>query len=204
MIRLLVTGFGPFPGAPVNPTEQLMRRLEAERPSFDAPVALAIEILPTEYAGLPATLDRFGRAHAPDIAVHFGLAASAEAIRLESLARNVVAAGRADAAGFCPTDATICPGGADHPSTLPLDAIAAALTRAGIAHEPSDDCGAYLCNAIFYHAVGGLVPSYRPRMAGFVHVPHHDVLSLDALERAARIILSTTVEAFVAERAAHA
>jgi len=30
--KLLVTGFGPFPGAPENPTEVLMRSLAAEPP----------------------------------------------------------------------------------------------------------------------------------------------------------------------------
>jgi pyroglutamyl-peptidase len=199
LIRLLVTGFGPFPGAPLNPTEALVCRLDADPPALGDDVALAIEVVPTEYGKLAPTLDRFGREVTPDIAIHFGLAGMAVVLRLEGRARNAIAAGRPDAVGFCPTDATIVSGGADHASTLPLERIAAALTAAGIESVPSDDCGDYLCNAIFYHAVSGIVPSYRPAMAGFVHVPPSDILSPDDLDRAARIILSATVAAYRAQ-----
>lgn len=200
MIRLLVTGFGPFPGAPANPTEALMHRLAASPPALGDDVEATIEIVPTAYGALAPTLERLGREIAPDIAVHFGLAGMAVALRLEARARNAVAPGRPDAAGFCPAQATIIRDGADHASTLPLEAIATALAAAGIDSVRSEDCGDYLCNAIFYHAVGGLVPGYRPAMAGFVHVPPADILPPDELERAARVILATTVDAYRAQR----
>ena len=35
-LRILVTGFGPFPGAPFNPTEPLVKRLtQLRRPALD-------------------------------------------------------------------------------------------------------------------------------------------------------------------------
>ena len=35
-LRILITGFGPFPGAPFNPTEPLVKRLtQLRRPALD-------------------------------------------------------------------------------------------------------------------------------------------------------------------------
>ncbi|MES1149796.1 MAG: pyroglutamyl-peptidase I, partial [Bradyrhizobium guangdongense] len=35
-LRILLTGFGPFPGAPYNPTQPLVARLSRlRRPAFD-------------------------------------------------------------------------------------------------------------------------------------------------------------------------
>ena len=35
-LRVLITGFGPFPGAPHNPTMPLVKRLvQLRRPAFD-------------------------------------------------------------------------------------------------------------------------------------------------------------------------
>jgi pyroglutamyl-peptidase len=45
-LRILVTGFGPFPGAPYNPTQPLVARLtRLRRPAF-ADVELSSHIFP--------------------------------------------------------------------------------------------------------------------------------------------------------------
>src|SRR5579871_5258259 len=58
-LRVLITGFGPFPGAPFNPTMPLVDRLlELRRPALDD-VALSGHIFHVTYQ----TVDQIGRAH---------------------------------------------------------------------------------------------------------------------------------------------
>lgn len=169
--RLLVTGFNAFPGAPVNPTEALVADLLADRASIERRCTLHAEVLDVDYRALPTRLAAIAADFRADIAVHFGLAASARGFRLERLARNCTSLALADNSGWRPTVATICDGVETHDSTLPLDVIHDRLVDAGLPVEWSDSAGDYLCNYLFYHARAGLVSGYEPAMAGFVHVP---------------------------------
>jgi pyroglutamyl-peptidase len=169
--RLLVTGFEPCPGAPVNPTEWLVRELKRNPPAGDGIAAFRAEVLPVDYAKVGPVLSEIGRMFRPDIAIHFGLAAECSGFRLERVARNSFAGARADNAGALPKPAAICEGPETLASNLPLSAIHDALAAAGLPVEWSDDAGAYLCNMVFTlsraHACKGFVPA----ISGFVHVP---------------------------------
>jgi pyroglutamyl-peptidase len=167
--RILITGFSVFPGAPVNPTEKLIAALRDDPAAL--PGNIRLETLPVEYAAVPGLLDTFGREFAPDIAIHFGLSASATGFTLERLARNGIAASRADNSGAQPGSACIVDGAGDFPSTLPLDAIAADLNDAGLPVAWSDDAGGYLCNYLFYLSRSPDFAGFAPAMSGFVHVP---------------------------------
>src|SRR5687767_3213456 len=71
--KLLVTGFGPFPGAPENPTDPLVRALaQAPAERFRATAFRAV-VLPTEYRRSWSILSRLYAGYAPDVVVHFGL-----------------------------------------------------------------------------------------------------------------------------------
>jgi pyroglutamyl-peptidase len=199
VIRLLVTGFGPFPHAPVNPTEALMHGLARTPQGFGEDVALTTAVIPTVYASLPEELAWMAATARPDIAVHFGLAARATGFRLEARARNHRNIRRIDAAGGLPSSDEIAPGETDRFSTLPLDAIETALRQAGLPVQRSEDCGDYLCNATFFHAMAHLVPDLRPPIAGFVHVPMPGPdakLTEGTLEAGARLILAESVAAY--------
>jgi len=169
--RLLVTGFTPFPGAAVNPTEALVAALPRALSRAGVACDLATAILPVDWRALPARLEALGRSHRPDLAVHFGLDADASGFRLERRALNRVAPLRPDNRGHCPTSDRLGAGPDEVASGLPLAAIAAALQEAGLPVEWSDDAGAYLCNAAFWFACSGTLAAYRPRRAGFIHVP---------------------------------
>jgi pyroglutamyl-peptidase len=199
--RILVTGFTPFPGAPVNPTERLIQSLRAHPQWLEKLGEIALEVLPVEYASVPALLEAAGRDFAPDIAVHFGLSARASGFTLERLARNANAVARVDNAGALPPPA-IFDGEADLPSTLPLEAMAAALEGQGLPVAWSDDAGGYLCNYTFYLACSPRFAGYSPAMAGFIHVPplvdadpgHPHAMSVETLAAGARVILETCAQ----------
>ncbi|MVA99271.1 pyroglutamyl-peptidase I [Nitratireductor sp. CAU 1489] len=169
--RILVTGFGPFPGAPVNPTEALVADLADAPPRFDIPCALRMAVLDVDYATIATQLSAIGNDFSPDIAIHFGLAAECRGFRLERVARNSHAGARPDRAGGLPASERICAGPPTLSSSLPLDAIAKALGEHDLPVEWSDDAGGYLCNTVFTLSRAGACNGLDPAMSGFVHVP---------------------------------
>lgn len=204
--RMLVTGFGPFPGAPENPTEALIDHLQARPPVIAADVRLCV--LPVDYGAIDAVLAAEASACEPDIAVHFGLAQGAAGFRLEDVARNEIAAGRPDAGGCQPEKTVIGDGPAEIVSGLPLDLIERRLRDASLPVERSRNAGGYLCNYVFYQSCGARLTDLAPAMAGFVHVPWTDTLrdrhapeapaiSFGELTAGAEIVLAACVEVFL-------
>ncbi|MDP3895090.1 MAG: pyroglutamyl-peptidase I [Mesorhizobium sp.] len=193
-VRLLVTGFSAFPGAPVNPSEVLVERLRRDAPGFDG-VDLVTRVLPVAYQSMPGLLGALGGEARPDIAIHFGLAETAKGFRLERIARNRSSLRAADAAGFVPRTPAIAVGGPRAArSSLPLDAIAERLRGLGLPVQTSDNAGAYLCNYLFYQSCTGGVDGFRPAMSGFVHVPFLDTQLASIPPRRASRLASLTEE----------
>jgi pyroglutamyl-peptidase len=165
---ILVTGFGPFPGAPVNPTEGLVRTLARMRaPRRD----IVTHVFRTSYAAvdeeLPALLGR----HRPDALLMFGLAAATPRLRIETWARNSVSP-LADAAGAIPGLRLIAPGRSPALALpTPARALLAAARRARVDAAISEDAGDYLCNYLCWRAASAARRPGRPRLAGFIHVP---------------------------------
>lgn len=167
---VLITGFGPFPGVPVNATMRLLPELahSAERRYPD--VHFAAETLPTEWAAAPRLLDRLLADLEPDFAVHFGVSSRARGFEVERRARNLCSV-QPDAAGVLPLSTNLNSGGPEHlAASLPVQHIVTRLRRLGIPAFESRDAGTYLCNATLYHslACGRATPRRR---IGFVHVP---------------------------------
>lgn len=89
-LRILVTGFGPFPGAPFNPTMPLVKRLTGlRRPAFDN-FALTGHIFDVTYAAVDRELPELIARHRPQALLMFGLAGRTSHLRIESRARNAV------------------------------------------------------------------------------------------------------------------
>lgn len=190
-ISVLVTGFGAFPGAPVNPTQELIGLLAGHEDAF-AGAKLHLRVLPVEYDKVGGLLEKFGHEVTPDIAIHFGLAANARGFRLESTARNHSSMERADAGAGKPRSTQICKGPKTLRSTLPLGAIAGALKTKSLPVTRSAHAGAYLCNHLFYLSRSGSIAGYAPRMAGFIHLPYLDdqLAALPASQRAGLFTLT--------------
>ncbi len=171
--RVLVTGFEPFPGAPVNPTEWLVGSLKDDPPAglLEHVEAFRAEVLPVDYAAVGPRLSELGRECAPDIAIHFGLADECSGFRLERLARNRFAADRPDNSGAMRDAGQVCAGPETLESGLPLQAIHDRLAEMKLPVEWSDDAGGYLCNTVFMLSRAKACAGFAPAMSGFVHVP---------------------------------
>jgi pyroglutamyl-peptidase len=170
MPTLLITGFGPFPGAPFNPTDKLVRQLARRRRPAFANVKLVGHVFTTSYAAVDRDLPKLIAAHRPDALLMFGLHGRAKAIRIETRARNALAL-LPDVNGKVLRRSVI---DGDGPNARTMPAPARRLLRAAqAAHLParlSRDAGRYLCNYLCWRAAEAVTAS-GPRLAAFVHVP---------------------------------
>src|ERR1043165_5975807 len=89
-LRILITGFGPCPGAPYNPTMPLVKRLcRLRRPAF-SDVELSGHIFPVTYAAVDRELPQLLGQRRPHALLMFGLASRTRHLRIETRARNAV------------------------------------------------------------------------------------------------------------------
>lgn len=91
MTTILVTGFGPFPGAPFNPTGPLVAQLARLRRPRLAGVTVVGHVFATSYAAVDHELPLMIARHKPDALLMFGLATRARTLRIETRARNTLA-----------------------------------------------------------------------------------------------------------------
>lgn len=176
-VRVLATGFGPFPGMPINPSAVLVQRLLRLTPDNSGQggtgglgrVRLAIATVPTEWDRIEPSLRQLYAAHQPDYVFHFGVSRRATGIRIETRARNAMA-DIPDQAGLLPRRPIIA---RDMPATLatqlPVARLSAFLHRHGHRAEVSRDCGLYICNALYFHALR--LTRHRATQVGFFHIP---------------------------------
>ena len=170
MTTILVTGFGPFPGSPFNPTTPLVQRLARLRRPALADVAVVPHIFATSYAAVDRELPRLIAKHRPDALLMFGLAPRARWLRVEMRARNTLAL-LPDAGGAAPRTRAIAKG---EPAALimpiPARRLLAAARAARVPVALSRDAGRYLCNYLCWQAA--FAAQKGPRITAFVHVPN--------------------------------
>jgi pyroglutamyl-peptidase len=170
-LTILVTGFGPFPGAPFNPTSLLAQRVaHARRPAL-SDVKIVTHVFPTGYAAVDRELPALIAKHKPDALLMFGLAPRARELRVETRARNALAL-LPDAGGASLERRTIAVG---MPESMRLRTPARPLLAALRGLQPratlSRDAGRYLCNYLCWRAAEMVSTGVGPRLVTFIHVP---------------------------------
>ena len=171
---VLVTGFGPFPGAPVNASSELAHALARVATGSLPGYRVEAATLPTEWQSGPRALAALLDKHDPIVAVHFGVSRRAKGFVIEQRAVNATGA-VCDAVNALPLDPCVTPDGPDTlAATLPTAMIIARLRGLGLPVQASRDAGTYLCNAVLYNS---LADARRPSdgrtnsRRGFVHLP---------------------------------
>ena len=170
-LRILVTGFGPFPGAPYNPTQPLVARLQRlRRPAF-GDVELSGHIFPVTYSAVDRELPELLAEYRPQALLMFGLASRTPYVRIETRARNAITTLRPDADHTWVRKGSIA-GGADAMMFGPHTArLLRAAVGSGVDARASRDAGSYLCNYLSWRAIEATCGDSGPRLAAFVHVP---------------------------------
>jgi pyroglutamyl-peptidase len=170
-LRILITGFGPFPGAPFNPTQPLVARLlRLQRPALGE-VELSGHIFPVTYKAVDRDLPDLLAQRRPHALLMFGLATRTSFVRIETRARNAVTTLWPDAEHATIRKGSIA-GGADAMMFGPHTAmLLRAALGTGIDARESRDAGSYLCNYLSWRAIEATCSDGGPRLAAFVHVP---------------------------------
>lgn len=168
-MRVVIAGFGPFPGAPSNPSGVLAQKLtRRQRPAF-AGLARRAHVFATSYAEVDRDLPKLF-ADKPEIVLLFGLAARRRHICIESRARNAVSALFPDARRHRPTDPVIAPGGPEaRYGRAPVQRLLGAIRPTKVAARGSRDAGRYLCNYVYWRALERA--NGRGPLVAFVHIP---------------------------------
>jgi pyroglutamyl-peptidase len=167
-MRVLVTGFGPFPGAPFNPSALLVKALARRRRPALAGIELTTHVFATSYAAVDRDLPKL-LAEKPDVVLLFGLAGRRSHLCVETRARNAVTLLFPDADRRKPQQSVIAPG---EPSSLKGNAPFVWLLSAARGCFPSRlsrDAGRYLCNYVYWQALRS-TQNGQP-LVQFVHIP---------------------------------
>jgi pyroglutamyl-peptidase len=200
-MNILLTGFGPFPGAPVNPTELLVTKLARSRHLALRGVRRTSHVFRTSYDAVDRELAPLLARTKPDVLIMFGLAGRTRHIRIETRARNATSRVLPDATGHRPRTGTIAPGAAAALALrIPAQRLVKAARSAGVKAALSRDAGRYLCNYLCWRATEAAARPNGPKVAAFVHVPkvrgkgaRRAPLTFDQLLRAGEAIVLAAI-----------
>lgn len=199
--NVLLTGFQPFGGDKVNPSELVVKSMEGR---LIAGRSIVTRVLPVETRTLRARLEEDIARSRPEFIILTGQAAGRTAVSLERVAINLLHFDQADNVGVKKNNDPIQKGGPEAVlSTLPLDKIVETWHENGIPASVSNSAGTFVCNQALYEALT-LVASHAPPIpVGFVHLPflpvqaigrgseHVPSMSLEVMKRAIEILLET-------------
>ncbi|RZF21739.1 pyroglutamyl-peptidase I [Halobacteriovorax vibrionivorans] len=185
--KILITGFEPFDGGEINPSEILVEKFDSEIPGFE----IHKLILPVVFKKSLAILKKEAFFLNPDFIICLGLNAKVSEINLEAIAHNLDDARTDDNEGNRPQEEVIFEDGPETlDSTLPLKEMEDAILEAQIPVAISRDCGRFVCNHVFY-GIRRIIDMKKMRAkAGFVHLPPFEKLNVAQQSRALEVMLS--------------
>ncbi|HAF96760.1 pyroglutamyl-peptidase I [Paenibacillus lactis] len=206
MKKILISGFEPFGGSAINPTERLINDIKNE--SF-ADAEIRTVLLPVHYDECAELLLKEVRTFEPDAVIACGVAGGRTAVTPERIAINTKDVPPesviADNRGARPQDEPIDPEGPDGLfATLPIRAMVNRMKEAGIPAAVSNTAGTYICNNTMYAVLNEIRKRQLPILAGFVHFPASTEMALekpglptlshDTMLRALKVIVRTTID----------
>ncbi len=168
---ILVTGFGPFPGVEVNPTQILAERLNQEQFQGLSVVSIVLDVSFDRAA--KQLLEALSNGW-PRFVVHFGVATSSDRILVESQGVNCKSSDIPD------VDEQQFESGLVNDS-YPLNSIlrtsiltenlARSLNENGYPALYSENAGRYVCNATYFNSLAYVAESKSTTASLFIHTP---------------------------------
>lgn len=166
-MRILLTGFEPFGGYSVNPSQLLVEELASSDPGLE----IYTWVLPVKGKRVGEELKDALEEFKPQLVLSFDLAYNRPAISLERVAINLLDFSIPDNEGWKPEETPIvAEGPLAYFSGLPLKELQQVLREEGIPCEISNTAGTYVCNQIFY-LLAHYSRNWRDFKGGFIHLP---------------------------------
>ncbi len=167
-MKLLLTGFDPFGGEPINPAWEAVK-LVADKVGDVEVVKLEV---PTVFN---KSIDKVAKAIdevKPDAVLCIGQAGGRYDLTPERVAININDARIPDNEGNQPLDGPIFEDGETaYFTTLPIKAMVDEIRKAGVPASVSNTAGTYVCNHLMYGVLYTLAKKYPGVRGGFMHVP---------------------------------
>ncbi len=169
---ILLTGFGPFPGVPVNASWAVVQELAPAASRAFPGYHVHHEMLSTEWHGGTQRVIELLDGLKPNLALHFGVSSRATGFVVEARGYNERST-VTDACGHTPERAGCLIADGPHQLTarLPLNLIVHRLRGRGLPVELSRNAGRYLCNAALYHSLDTVRRRAWNIRSGFIHLP---------------------------------
>ncbi|MGL4561471.1 MAG: pyroglutamyl-peptidase I [Brevinema sp.] len=169
-MKILVTGFDPFGGEPINPAWEAVQKL----PSIINNISIVTAQIPTIFNESIDVLLTHINTHNPDIVLCTGQAGGRFDLSIERVGININDARIPDNKGNQPLDQKIYEDGENaYFTTLPIKKMVQALKDQGIPSSVSYTAGTFVCNHIFYSLLYHInKKNISVKAGGFVHVPY--------------------------------
>ncbi len=168
-MKILVTGFEPFAGSDVNPSERAATALTST-PIVGAEVEIAL--LPCVDGACERVLLDAVRQHTPDITIALGEHGRETGLGFERFALNLRDYRIPDNAGATVTDQPVIRGApAGYFTKLPVHTLVERARRAGVPSRVSRDAGTFLCNQAYFALLHARAIGDIGCDGIFVHVP---------------------------------
>jgi pyroglutamyl-peptidase len=162
-MKILISGFEPFHKAKANPTQEIVRLIDAEKIS-----GVSTVVLPVEFGRSWEVLSKKINEVKPDVVIALGQAEGRSQITPEKIAVNLDDARIPDNAGAQPINQKTIAEGADGLfTTLPVENIVSLLKSKDIPAAISMTAGTFVCNHVFYQ----MQAHCKEIKTGFIHVP---------------------------------
>jgi len=171
MKKLLLTGFEPFGGYKINPSDVISQELDDKSINN---IKIVGKTIPLRYNEIYPIITELIEETNPEIIINMGQAPRSS-IAFERVAVNLADVSKgAYNCGSMPDEEPIIEGGpVAYFSTIPVKKLVKYLTASNIPCYVSNSAGTFGCNQIMYCTLNYLDKNsfYHSIMAGFIHLP---------------------------------
>ena len=167
-MKILVTGFDPFGGEPINPAIESVKRLPD---NIEGAEIIKLEI-PTVRKKSLEKIEKAINEHNPDVILSIGQAGGRFDISIERVGINLDDFRIPDNEGNQIIDEPVFPDGENsYFVKLPVKAMVQNVQKNNIPASVSYTAGTFVCNHVLYGVLYLIEKKYKGKKSGFIHIP---------------------------------
>ena len=167
-MKILVTGFDPFGGEPINPAIESVKRL----PDNIAGAEIIKLEIPTVRKKSLEKIEEAINEHNPDVILSIGQAGGRFDISIERVGINLDDFRIPDNEGNQIIDEPVFPDGENsYFVKLPVKAMVQNVQKNNIPASVSYTAGTFVCNHVLYGVLYLIEKKYKGKKSGFIHIP---------------------------------
>lgn len=167
-MKILVTGFDPFGGEPINPAIESVKRL----PDNIAGAKIIKLEIPTVRKKSLEKIEKAINEHNPDVILSIGQAGGRFDISIERVGINLDDFRIPDNEGNQIIDEPVFPDGENsYFVKLPVKSMVQNVQKNNIPASVSYTAGTFVCNHVLYGVMYLIEKKYKGKKSGFIHIP---------------------------------